>query len=355
MRPLILLFGLLAVPALAAEGGHFDRDRVVGASAAFRSVSQASTAALEPRERALTSTDQALADLDLSLALSRGAVDGAQHDLWRARLDERSTRFGQEFEALQEQLTGMSVGFEQAFEGALGRALDALATAGGRPQDCAAPPSLLGGLAQPGGASSKSACPGADRSAEIAAAWDRDPELAAALAAIDPSSFQNVTSYDGAEPPLPCGARARPMWVHPAALAEQLPEAIELIDAVDRRAAEARTALREARAGIADDAPDLAARRAAIVERARATRIWSEDRKAAAGATLWGALERNRKKGKKAGWGDASICLNPVGWGGCPGADVTSEVAEALLADKKLARELAAALAALDAPDVSLP
>ena len=357
MHSLVLALSLLASPALAADAGHFDRDAVVGASAAFRSVSEGSRAALEPREKALTRTDQALADLDLAVALTRGSLDAAQHDLWVARLDERSTRFGDEFAVLQGQLTEMSVGFEQAFEAALARATEALAAGGEPPRECREPkPDLMGGLAQPGGAGAKKpSCPGADRSAEIAAAWDGDAVLKAALDAIDASGFQDVTSYEGEEPALTLGAGAGPMWVNPAALIERLPEAIELVDAVDRRAAEARTALREARAAIPADAPDFEARRAAVVERARGARGWAEDAKAAAGATVWASLERSRKKGKKAGWSTVGVCLNPAGWGGCPGDDVTQEVAEVLLGDKKLSKELAAALTALDAPRVDLP
>jgi hypothetical protein len=351
MRRSILLLCLLATPAVAAQGDHFDREAVVGASAAFRSVSSKSTAALEPRERALTRTDQALADLDLSLALSRGAIDGPQHDLWVARLDERSTRFGQEFETLQQELTTMSVGYEQAFEAALLRAVDGLAAPAA---ECAPKKDLMAGLAQPGGASSAPTCPGENRSADLAAAWDKDAELKSALDAIDPAAFQDVTSYGGEEPPLALGAGSGPAWVHPAALAEALPEAIEAIDTVDRRAAEGRQALRQARADIPDDAPDFDDRRKKIVERARGIRAWSADQKAAIGAAAWESLERNRKKGKKAGWSGAGVCLNPSGWGGCPGDDVTSEVADTLVDDKKLAKALAALLDGIGTPDVSL-
>lgn len=355
MHLLVPLLCLLSTSALAGDAGHFDREKVVGASAAFRAVSVASTSALEPRERALTRTDQALADLDLSLAVARGGIDAAQHDLWTARLDERSTRFGQEFGLLQDQLTAMSVGYEAAFEGALLRALDALAAAGTPVAECAAAPSLLGGLAQPGGAtSSKSTCPGVDRSADIAAAWDADPALKATLDTMDPAAFQDVTSYRGEEPPLAVGSGAGPMWIHPAALVEQLPEAIEVIDTVDRRSDEARVALRAARSEIPSDAPDLDQRRTTIVTRARGIRAWGADGKAAVGAALWASLERSRKKGRKAGWSDAGLCLNPAGWAGCPGDDVTSEVAEALLADKKLLKELLGILDGLGSPDVSL-
>lgn len=357
MRRLVPLLCLLATPALADGGteGHFERDAVVAASEAFRAVSRASLAALEPRERALTRTDQALADLDLSLAVSRGAVDGAQHDLWTARLDERSARFSQEFEALQQQLDSMGVGYETAFEAALSRALDALAAAGTPAQECEAKPDLLGGLAQPGGArASGPRCPGPDLSASVAAAWDRDAELKAALEALDPAGFQDVTLYGGEEPALVLGSGAGPMWIHPAALVEAVPEAIEVVDTIDRRADEARGILRSARADIPADAPDLDRRRTEIVERARGIRAWGGDGKAAVGAALWASLERSRKRGRKAGWSAAGLCLNPAGWAGCPGEDVTSEVAEALLTDKKLRKEMEGLLAGLEAPDVAL-
>jgi len=345
MRLLLLL--LITSPALAADGGSFDRDAVVGASAAFRSVAEAQSAAFGPIERSLEATDRALAEMDLSLALTRGTVDGPQHDLGRALLDERSARFGAEFGEIQTKLDAISAGYETAFEAALSRALATLPGV----TECTPTGGVLGGLSGPGSLSARKtpACPQPDRSADVAAAWDADAELKAALETLA-ASWPSITTYSGAEPPQSLGAGAG-SWVSPAGLAELLPQAIELIDTIERRVEEVRNGLREERAGLDPEAEGALDAAKSIAARARAAREWGEDRKAEVGVILWGALDRNRKRaGKKGGWGDAGACLNPGAWGACTGDDHTDAVTETLTADKKLSKELGKALDGLGRP-----
>jgi hypothetical protein len=346
MRLLALL--LLVTPAFAADGGSFDRDTVVDASAAFRSVAASQASSFGPIERALETTDRALAELDLDLALTRGSMDKAQHDLSKAVLDERSNKFGDEFNQLQGELDQISGGYEQAFEAALTRALAAMPGV----QECKQTGGVLGGLTGPSsmGGAKDDGCAKPDRSAEIARAWDADPELKAELDRLA-AAWPSITTYSGAEPVRDLGAGTEG-WFSPANLTDLVPEAIELLDAIERKVELVRDALRAERAGLNPEDEGAVDAAKSIAARARAAREWGEDRKAELGATLWAALDKQRKKaGKKGGWAAAGACLNPTAWGACEGTDHTDAIAETLHEDKKLLKALAKQLEGLGAPE----
>jgi len=358
----LLTLLLLTSPALAEEAapepsGHFDRDAIVSASNVFRGLAERQGAALGPLERSLGRTDKALAALDMALALVDGAIDQAQHDLWVAKLDERSARFGAEFRVVQQQLDERGLAYEQAFEQALERALAALTPEGGELVECqAAASNDPFALTGPGGQTEKKTCPGEDVSEKIAAAWDGDAELTAALDAIDGEKWPEVTTYEEPQAVLGLGSTAAgTTWIAPQDLVDSLPEGIELVDAITERTDAGRQQLLAARDQLDPKAPDAEATVEAIRAKARGLREWSEARKAEVGGVIWAAVEKSRKKGKKAGWGDVGICVNPEGWGGCAGRDVTEEVADLLVDDKKLAKALGALLEQLGEPDVSVP
>ena len=359
--PLLVLL-LIASPALAdqeapAATGHYDREAIVGASAVFRGLAQRQATALGPLERDLGRTDKALAGLDMALALTEGAVDQAQHELWSAKLDERSTRFGGEFRTIQEGMDVRGLAYEQAFEDALSRAVVAMTAGGEVLEECsAAPGNDPFALTGPGGQSAAKACPGADVSAKIAAAWDDDAELVAALDAIGGESWPVVTTYEEAQAPLDlAGTKTGAVFIYPPELMDSIPEGIQLVDEITARTDAGRQKLLAARDGLDPKAEGADAQVEAIRTRARELREWGEARKGEVGGALWTAVDRARRKGKKDGWSDVGVCLNPGDWAGCEGRDVTEEVAEVLVADKKLAKELAGLLESLGEPDVSLP
>lgn len=362
MRTRTVLFALLllASPALANQvepepAGHYDRDAIVGASTLFRGLAERQGAALRPLERNLGRTDKALAGLDMALALTAGAIDQAHHDLWSAKLAERSTRFGGEFQVIQEQLDERGLAYEQAFEAALQRVLMNMPKGAAMVEcsDAAADPFALTG---PGGQTAREECPREDVSAKIAAAWDADPALIAALDAIDGESWPAVTTYTEPQATLGLGgAAAGATWIWPPDLVDSIPEGIELVDEITARTDAGRQRLLAARDALDPKAEDAEAKVEVIRTRARGLREWSEAHKGDVGAALWATVDKARRKGKKEGWGDVGICLNPQDWGGCEGRDVTEEVAELLLADKKLSKELAGLLGSLGEPDVSLP
>jgi len=344
---------LAASPASAEPAGHYDPDRIPPASRVFVDVSKASGGAVTPIERALVQADGALADLELALGLSAGSVDSGKHGVWKARLDERSTRFFAEAEAFQNEVYALGDGFQRAFEEATTRALAAIE---GEVVECREPQgSALGALAgktEP----AVSTCPGGDFTKAIAAAWDADAVLSEALAPLREPLATSVTRYEDEAEVLALGSNAAGgTWVSPQELASAIPEAAEILDAIDSRADQARGVLREAKESLQKDDPVAEDIVKAIRNRARGIRAWTDDHRAALGAALVEAIERNRKRaGKKGGWVDVGVCVNPEVWSGCAGTDAVDGVAEALLKDKKLIKALERMLIELSEPETSL-
>ena len=169
--------------------------------------------------------------------------------------------------------------------------------------------------------------------------------------------WPEVTNYEDAARPLALDGRGDAgQWLSPAQLARGIPEAARLLNESDARAQAGRdalwAALRNSTAGSEDEQKEL---KQAIRSRAKRIREYSARSRAALGATLWGAVDRARKKGKKEGWSEVALCLNPTGWGGCDGMDHTDDVLNALYGDKKLTRQIETLLEDLGQPDVSMP
>ncbi len=348
----MLLVGLLASTAVAGPPGHYDKDAITASSQRFAEVAGQLKEGYLPLERELSRTDGLLAELDLNLALSAAQVDPAMHKLWMARLDERSGVFGPEFEAIQMRVSRLEVDFEAAFEAALQRALDQLAAVSERPVVCEA--NAVGGISAiaPGfSASSPSSCKGDDVSQQLAALWDADEVLKSRLATLTAEPWPKVTGYQESAATVSVGEHpASGQWFSPAHLVAAVPEAIELLDLIDARAAKARSALRARWEELDRGADDFKEQRAAIGASARSIREFTEVSKATLGRELMAAVQRVRRKGRKAGWSDVSVCLNPSGWGACDGRDRSDDVAEQVLSDRKLSRALAKLVAELPEP-----
>ncbi len=312
---IILALAIIGAPAvgLGQEANpHYDKDQITANSNAFRGVAEVLQVAYMPLERKLSRTDSLLAELDLNLALSMGSVDGAQHKLWVARLDERSGMFGPEFEAIQARIHQLEMGFETSFQAALDRALTVLRAEGIQPIPCAQKAASLGSMA-PDFAGNSSNCPGEDLSGRIAAMWDQDLELKAALSALVEPPWPGVTSYESPAQSVAVGdLPSSSDWLSPSNLGSAIPEAIELIDAIERMANKARSALRANYQELDRQAPEFKDQRAAISAMAKGIRTFSEDAKAAAGKEIFTSLARSRRKGRKAGWSKVSVCLNPT-------------------------------------------
>ena len=113
--------------------------------------------------------------------------------------------------------------------------------------------------------------------------------------------------------------------------------------------------MRDAKASLQRDDPLAEDLVKAIRNRARGVRDWTDARRSSLGATLFAAIDRHRKRaGKKGGWSDVGLCVNPDAWSACAGKNVADPVTEALLKDKKLVKALEAMLVDLTEPDTSL-
>jgi hypothetical protein len=390
---------LVPTAALAEEpapAGHYIESSIPESSSAFRSVSESTSRTFEKVEKTLQEVDGRLAKMALSIGLAGEAVGTDPASLWDAKLDARSDTFSYEFGGIQVRLNQTQEGYEAAFRAALERALAALAAEGTSPVVPCTPKrgSALGALAGggPGGAAagpSTEHCPGPDLSQEIARRWDSDAVLQERLlqivggelgpiviglneggepieygGALAAGGWPRVTTYSepGAVLPLAGQSPAGATWLHPADLVVSMPELAEALDTIDTLADDARSRLQDVVAALPRDAngqllqdEEHLGRIQAVQNKARGIRSFTDTSRAEVGAALWETLARLRKKGKKAGWADVGLCLNPAGFGGCEGTDVTDVVAEALAADKKLTARLEALRDDLVVPDVSVP
>lgn len=342
----VSLLGLPPVADAAEATGHYDRDKVMGQSGVFVGLNSKQVALVGPLESAMKRMDAALASLDLSVALTEGVIDRAQRDLWKARLDERAGSFSTFFDAFQERFDAEGAAYQTIFVDALERATAGL---GGEIVECANGPSSPFDLAGPSGAAST--CAGEDVSARIAEAWDRDSVLAAELEKLGAVSWPSLASYDSEEPALVRtgggpGATTDG-WVAPSDLASGIPEAAELFNAISRRAERARRELVAESQAVDREAEDAAAQLALIRDRAKQLRLKAESAKAALGAAIWEAFPRALKKDKSLRKMEVGICMNPSDWGSCSGVEMTAAVQDALLADRKLQKNLQRQLADL--------
>jgi len=380
----------------SSPSGHYIESDIPGRSGVFRSVGESTARTFDKVEGKLQDVDGRLAKMALSVGLAGAAVDTERLALWSAKLDARSDTFGYEFDGVQVRLNQMQMAYQDAFEAALQRAIEGLAAEGKTGIVACAPKtgSALGALAGggPGGTvagPSTDHCPGTDFSQEIARRWDSDElleervleivggdlgplvigvapdgapvEFGGALAA---GGWPAITNYE--EPGDVLGltgqAPAGGTWLLPADLVISMPELAEVLDRLDELAGEARGELQDiVKALPRDESGNLVQDEASLPRiegvqaKARGIRAFSEEGRAQVGGALWESLAKLRKKGKKAGWADVGLCLNPPGFGGCVGDDVSDAVADVLASDKKLAGRLKEILAGLTAPDVAVP
>jgi hypothetical protein len=346
---LLAIFALgLPQSAFAHESpgavGHFDRDRIMSRSALFVGLNSKQLALVGPLESAMKRMDGALASLDLSVSLTEGTIDRAQRDLWKARLDERAGGFSSFFDAFQERFSADGQAYGTLFMAALERAVADLAVElGGSIVECAGQSASPFSLTGPGGATKS--CAGEDLSARIAAAWDRDPALASALEQLTAAPWPALSSYESEQSALPRkGDEGTPQtlggWVSPSRLLRDLPEAAELLDAIAQRAESGRRALVGKSRLIDREAEDAEAQLVSIRAAAKELRLQSEADKAALGELVWQAAARAVKKHKLLRKQTVGVCMNPPDWGGCSGADLTTDLRDALLADRKLQKQL---------------
>jgi|GEM_PF-1672479 len=379
----------------ATPVGHYIESEIPGHSSVFRSVGESTARTFDQVEGNLQAVDGQLAKMALSVGLVGGAVDADAASLWKSRLDARSATFGYEFNGVQVRLNQMQVAYEEAFTAAMQRALDALAAEGkaGVVPCTAKKQSAMEAMAAGGPGATTGAttthCPGSDFTQEIARRWDSDPVLEERMlevvggelgplvvgmgsggepmeysAALGAGGWPKITEYDEAGNVLALTGQGAPggSWLHPADLVLSMPELAEALDTIDTLSSAARAELQETVKALPRDANgDLIQDEAsmprieAVQSKARGIREFTDGSRAQVGALVWATLSKARKKGKKDGWADVGVCLNPPGFGGCSGLDASDMAAEVLAGDKKLTAALAELTEGLVGPDVAVP
>lgn len=235
----------------------------------------------------------------------------------RAAFVEIRRTFGREKAVLQQSAQARADAYESAFQDAVRRALASLGLRDAT--TCSAAPSgprLLPGFSGAAAAT----CPGADRSAAIAAAVDKDPALAQALARIAADPWPSLTVPSDASPPV--GDRAARTVAIERLAADRAPTALQRIAEQDE----------------ADRLPIYAAleggasteQQRALVDLARGITARTAARRAALTAELLAAWQKQHDAGRT----DLGWCARPASLGGCslPAAELAAVPAKWLKA-----------------------
>lgn len=299
-----LLIVTLAVPAAAIAGkkGHYTIDQTIYASEAMtlqdRRMASNNAMLLIDGE----TVDKNLIALQLAVSLTRGSVDEEAHGTWEATLVQRRDLLLQEVTSGMLHWLDLLARSREKFMEALPRAVQDIETRDiGVVELCEAAP-----------------CSGPNMSRRVAMSLDDDTVLEGQLDKIAKESWPAITMYRSKKAEaLPVGKDAAKgtaginlAHVSPVTLVAAVPEVALALAAADRSTEGRPDARDEARQKI--------------------------------GVELWAAIDRARKKGRKDGWSDVRVCVNPAGWGGCGRANVTEAVVEVLVDDKKLIEAMAA-------------
>jgi hypothetical protein len=293
-EPALIAAALLLAAALGAD--HYDPSTIAAASQRFAESSAASAPAFSAAQRRAAVVAEGVVAWEVGLDLLGERAPAAERaaflEVWRS--------FSREKAVLQQSAQARADAYEAAFQDAVRRALISIGAADATA--CSAAPSgprLLPGF----GGGSAAACPGADRSAEVAAAVDRDPALAKALTRIAAEPWPTLTVPDAPSPPIEGDAK-RAVAIE-RLVAAKAPTALQRIaeqDEADRlpiyAALEEGASIEEQRG---------------FLELARSITARTAERRAALTADLLAAWAKQRDAGKT----DLGWCARPATLGGC--------------------------------------
>jgi len=313
---IVLLFS-----SLAAAGYYHPAD-IAAESKTYGVAADQASAAYESANRTAEALALAFTEYELSLDLLGAAAPAAE----RARLDALRKTYNRERAQLESFASYMLEDFDAVFLAAMDRAV---ATHKGA-TECEA--MVQKGPSMPGikpRYEKNPECTGEDLNAEIAAAMDRDPALAAAVKEILTVEWPALTT--GAEAMAPIGGADR--WVSVSALLSK--GAAGALAAIDREDDAARTPLA---AAIEEGA--TTEEKAALVSQARQITADTAAKRASLAGPVLTAADAAAAKWVKKGEPATGWCANPAMLGGCSGADATGELVPRLLADKKVGRAL---------------
>ena len=308
---------LMLASVLAETAAHYSPDSVAAQSATFARFAQALGPRGEALDEQLAVAGSAIHELDLGVDL---LGERAPEDLRAWRLEQRKL-YAQR--GLQAQ--SFSDWIQEASTEVFTAAMDiAISDHGGALESCKARSGMAAIAMGPMGGGTQS-CPGADVSAELAAAMDANAELTGVVDQLLAEPWPEVKLGSAGQQVQPfVGSDG---YVRVAVLAEALMrrrlEALE--DGLDRDLSDLDRAL-----GLGGVEAQAA------LDEAQARRLRHEADLAREGQRLLGAIEKPLgKQGVQVG-----LCANPPALGGCEGRDRTQEVIEALRDDKKVLKAL---------------
>jgi len=315
------LFAALALVAPALAGGFYHPDDVAASSKRFAEAQSQLLAPLEERQGAARTLSAALRHYREGLDLLGDRAPAEQI----RRVQELETAYLRQFDNLQDFADTLVGDFDAAFTGAMERALAAHEGATACRAKVAVGPKVPG---MAGRVQDNPECQGENLNAQVAAAIDADAELATALPGIVGRSWPNLGLEPQAMDAIGNGQRfvqVRQLMV--AAASDQL-------RAIDRADDEARVRI-DASLEDGADAAELKSLEADGQQIAAVTR----SKRAALAAPVLEASEAALAKWAKTD-GATAWCAQPQPLGGCLGDDVSRELIDRLLADKKVSKAL---------------
>ncbi len=312
---------LLALTASALAGGFYHPDDVAAASQRFAEAQTQLSGPLEERQGAARTLSAALRQYREGLDLLGDRAPAEQI----RRLQEMETDYLRQFNALQVFADDLIMDFDGAFTSALERALAAHPDATECQARIAVGPRVPG---MAGRTQDNPACEGPNLNEAIGKAIDADAELATALPGIVGRSWPNL----GLEPQAVDAVGNGQRYVSVRNL--MVAGAADALRAIDRADDDARVAI-DAALEDGADAAELKQLEAQGQQVAADTRA---KRSALAAPVLVAAEAALAKWGKTDG--ATAWCAQPRPLGACLGDDVSGELIDRLLADKKVGKAL---------------
>lgn len=315
--------------SFAAEPGFYHPADVAAVSEAFAEVNGPAAEGYHALSAAARTAASSLNHYEEALDLLGDAAPDAE----RERHAELTTRFHRDFAVAQDFAAAVLDDTETSFAVGLESALSNLEPS---PAVCEKPTSATSvtstGMRIPGRAGQTSTCEGTDLNPTIAADIDSNQAVRTATAEIASRKWPDLKL--DAQPQPPSGWADATGWLDLRRLfmkgaPDRLAQIIE--DDEDSRA--------EFEEAITDGS--TREERLELVAAAQALTARTAGARSALAAPVLTALEGWNAKRDKKGHSTVSLCANPVELGGCVGTDLTLEVLEVLLADKKVRKALA--------------
>jgi hypothetical protein len=318
----------LMTVAFANDAGFYHPADVASVSEAFAEVNGPAAEGYHALSTAARTAASALNHYEESLDLLGASATQAERDRHAAL----TSRFHRDFAVAQDFAAAVLDDTETSFAVGLESAISTLSTP---PTVCEKPSSGTSvtstGMRLPGRASREAACEGEDKNGEIAALIDGNEAVRTAIREISGRKWPALQLETA--PQAPTGWADATGWLDlrklfTTAAGDPLAQIIEADE-------DARATFEEA---ITEGT--TVEERQAMVSQAEQVTAQTAASRAALARPVIAAIEGWNTKRQKKGLSTVALCANPVELGGCAGTDLTLEVLEPLLTDKKVRKAL---------------